>query len=225
MIKLNAGDRITSLGQLGQQQGRSVRGANANEMGDNLPYTDLGTNLTAKAIAAGQGGHTCAILSNDKVKCWGDNGSGQLGQGDTDNQGDEAGEMGDNLAYPDLGTNLNAKAIATRKYEHTCAILSNDKVKCWGGNRKGQLGQEDTRTQGDNANEMGDHLLYTDLGTNLTAKAITTSNQHNCVILSNDKIKCWGTNDSGQLVKSTIYFVAITQTSLQRTPKVRLHSV
>ena len=183
-------------GQLGQEH-TNHRGDEAGEMGDNLEFTDLGTNLTAKAITAGHE-HTCAILSNDKVKCWGYNKYGQLGQGDTELQGNEAGEMGDNLEFTDLGTNLTAKAIAAGN-EHTCAILSNDKVKCWGYSIYGQLGQGDTDRRGDEAGEMGDNLEFTDLGANLTAKAITTGFRHTCVILSNDKVKCWGINNHGQL--------------------------
>ena len=74
-------------------------------MGNNLPAVDLGTERTAKAISAG-GKHTCVLLDNDTMKCWGNGYGGELGQKDmptrssTTNRvaiGDEAGEMGDNL--------------------------------------------------------------------------------------------------------------------------------
>ena len=55
--------------------------------------------------------HSCALLKDGLVKCWGENGSGQLGYGDTSNRGDAAGEMGDNLPAVDLGTGRKAKAI------------------------------------------------------------------------------------------------------------------
>ena len=72
------------------------RGDGAGEMGDNLPSVDLGSGRSAKFIAAG-GDHTCAILDDGSVKCWGRNDYGQLGYGDTQNRGDGAGEMGDTL--------------------------------------------------------------------------------------------------------------------------------
>ena len=71
----------------------------------NLPYIDLGTGRTAKAITAGYA-FICAILDNDQLKCWGGNYAnyGVLGYGDKEYRGDEAGEMGNNLPYVDLGT-------------------------------------------------------------------------------------------------------------------------
>ena len=56
-------------------------------MGDSLTAVDLGSGRTAKVIVAG-GSHTCAILDNSSIKCWGANATGQLGLGDDDNRGD-----------------------------------------------------------------------------------------------------------------------------------------
>ncbi|XRA97812.1 EGF-like domain-containing protein [Pycnococcus provasolii] len=75
-------------------------------MGDSLPYVDLGTGRTAVAIGIGDTAglaHTCAILDNDNVKCWGAAGA-RLGYGESTNRGDEPNEMGDNLPYVDLGS-------------------------------------------------------------------------------------------------------------------------
>ena len=86
---------------------RNNRGDGSNEMGDSLPYVDLGTGRTAVAIATGDYmafGHTCAILDNDAVKCWGHNMWGRLGYGDTNDRGDMPNQMGDNLPYVDLGS-------------------------------------------------------------------------------------------------------------------------
>ena len=71
-------------------------------MGDNLDAVDLGTNRTAKMIAGG-GYHTCAVLDDDSLKCWGRNDYGQLGLGEFSNRGDGPGEMGDDLPFVDLG--------------------------------------------------------------------------------------------------------------------------
>ena len=74
---------------------------------------------------------SCALLYDGSVKCWGENGSGQLGLGDTDNRGDNTNEMGLYLPAVDLGTGRTATAIQSG-LNHTCAILDNGSVKCWG---------------------------------------------------------------------------------------------
>jgi alpha-tubulin suppressor-like RCC1 family protein len=68
----------------------------------NLPYVDLGTGRTAKAIAA-QASSSCALLDNGQLKCWGYNDDGQLGIGSVESKGDNANEMGDNLPAVDIG--------------------------------------------------------------------------------------------------------------------------
>ncbi|NDA77286.1 MAG: hypothetical protein EBY07_05690, partial [Actinobacteria bacterium] len=142
-------------------------------MGDNLPTVNLGTGRTATAVSVG-GVHVCAILDNSSVKCWGYNGGsspqngGELGLGDTANRGDGPNEMGDNLPTVDLGTGRTAISISAGA-AHTCVVLDNNKVKCWGLNFAGQLGLGDTANRGDAANEMGDNLPTVDLGTGRTA--------------------------------------------------------
>ena len=85
---------------LGDTESRSDQ---PGEMGDALPFVDLGTGLQATALRLGAM-HTCAILGAAGVKCWGDNYSGQLGLGDTKNRGDQPGEMGDALLPVSLET-------------------------------------------------------------------------------------------------------------------------
>ena len=125
-------------------------------MGDNLPAVDLGTGRTATAVAAGEN-HTCAVLDNGTVKCWGLNSGGQLGLGDTDPRGDDPNEMGDKLPPVSLGTGRTATAVTAGGLQ-ACARLDNNTTKCWGFNSQGQLGQEDTAHRGNNANEMGNNL-------------------------------------------------------------------
>ncbi|HIG25022.1 MAG TPA: hypothetical protein EYQ49_03870, partial [Acidimicrobiia bacterium] len=57
----------------------------------------------------------------------------------TDNRGDGAGEMGDNLPAINLGTGRTATQIVAGFY-HTCALLDDATIKCWGLNSNGQLG-------------------------------------------------------------------------------------
>ena len=147
------------------------------------------------AIAAGQY-HSCAILDNDSVKCWGRNNYGQLGIDNSTTMGDNSGEMA-LIPTVNLGTGRTATAIAAGQ-EHTCALLDNASVKCWGSNGYGRLGIDSTTNMGDNSSEMA-VLPTVNLGTGLTATAIDAGGNHSCALLDNASVKCWGRNNYGQL--------------------------
>ncbi|MEN9579939.1 MAG: hypothetical protein RJA70_2948 [Pseudomonadota bacterium] len=142
--------------------------------------------------------HTCALRTDGAVKCWGDNVAGQLGLGDANDRGDEAGEMGDDLPEVNLGSGRTAAALAAGG-AHTCALLDDGALKCWGDNQYGQLGLGDTESRGDNPGEMGDELPAVDLGTGRTAIALTAGENHTCALFDNGAAKFWGKNGRGQL--------------------------
>jgi hypothetical protein len=91
------------------------------------------------------------------LKCWGWNDVGQLGIGDTQNRGDEAGEMGVALPAVDLGPGRSVVQVASSG-RFTCAILDDATVKCWGENSGGQLGMGDTSNRGATPAQMGANL-------------------------------------------------------------------
>lgn len=175
----------------------SSRGDELGEMGPGLGTVDLGKGRLATAIVAGLD-HNCALLDDGAVKCWGWNGWGQLGQGDTNDRGDEANEMGDELAPIDLGSGRKAIAVTAGVY-HSCALLDDGAVKCWGYNGSGQVGAGDTTLHGDESGEMGANLSAIALGNGRRAKRLVSGVYHNCVILDDDSVKCWGGNTYGQL--------------------------
>src|SRR5262245_12982480 len=90
--------------------------------------------------------HNCALIDGGAVKCWGMNSAGQLGLGDTNWRGDGPNEMGSTLGYVPLGRPAIAVSAG---YMHTCALLDNNQVKCWGNNGDGELGLGDTNSRGD----------------------------------------------------------------------------
>jgi alpha-tubulin suppressor-like RCC1 family protein/uncharacterized protein YjdB len=187
-------------GQLGTGD-TMLHGLYPGEMGDNLPALDLGTGVTMLAITTGQQ-HACALLGGGVVKCWGDNTYGQLGQGDTMPRGNLPGQMGNQLAAVDLGTNHFARSVYAGGW-HTCALLDDYSVKCWGANvdvydgtleHGGQLGLGDFNNRGDQPNEMGDNLPPVDLGTGRTARSVAAGIFDTCAILDTGALKCWGIN-------------------------------
>ena len=115
-----------TLGQLGN-------GALAdNHLGDPGQTQGFGQGRYATAITAGQD-HTCALLDNGSVACWGNNDYGQIGVGTT------AGAVSIPTLTSPFGANRSAVAITAGSY-HTCALLDDDDVMCWGSGGTGQLG-------------------------------------------------------------------------------------
>ena len=149
--------------------------------------SSLGTGRTAVAISTGMH-HTCAILDDGTVSCWGWNIYGQLGDGTTTNRGTPT-----QTSSP--GTGRTAVAISSG-YQHTCAILDDSSVSCWGLNHVGQIGDGTTTTR-------NTPTQTSSLGNGRTAVAISSGKYYTCAILDNASISCWGWNDYGQLGDGT----------------------
>lgn len=139
------------------------------------------TNLAdATAIAAG-GQHTCAITKNNGVQCWGYNRYGQLGDGT---------KTMSNIPVSVRGLSHPIVSIAAG-IDHTCAITSEGNVKCWGKNLSGRLG--------DGSNSLHSTTPVDVINLDGTAVSVTAGDEHTCVILENGGVQCWGSNTSGQL--------------------------
>lgn len=141
-------------------------------------------------IVAG-GNHSCALLASGEVKCWGDNSYGQLGQGNTENIGDD--ESIDSIDSIDLSGELALQVIAG--YNHTCVLTESNKVKCFGQNNYGQLGVSSTETLGDD--EAISSYGHTDIGG--VVRKLYGGTFHNCALLTTGDVRCWGMNTFGQL--------------------------
>ncbi|HEX2672571.1 MAG TPA: hypothetical protein VHM25_16930, partial [Polyangiaceae bacterium] len=100
-----------------------------------------------KSIAIGRY-HACAVLEGGGLKCWGNNSVGALGLGSIQpTQG-----VPEYLPSVDLGGH-GAQQVATGE-SHSCAILDDGKLKCWGYNYDGQLGLGDTINRGDTGGKL-----------------------------------------------------------------------
>ncbi|CAE7203790.1 rngB, partial [Symbiodinium sp. CCMP2456] len=172
-VQITAGDRHTCVLSDGSVKcwGRNHRGQlghgtledagdQPGEMGTNLPATNLGDGMTAVYITAGSH-FNCAILQDATLKCWGEGSSGQLGQGNTEDLGDEPSEMGSNLRAVGLG-NLEVRDVSAG-YGHTCVLLDDDSTRCWGDGSAGQLGIGSARSVGSVAGELGVALVPAEL--------------------------------------------------------------
>jgi Regulator of chromosome condensation (RCC1) repeat len=141
------------------------------------------------ALAVGRT-HNCVILDDHKVKCWGDNASGQLGYGDQIDRGTVPATMGDNLPTVDLGTGRTAKRLTAGRYA-TCAILDDDEVKCWGVGFLVGPDSNATGEVGDQPGEMGDNLPPINLGAGRKPVAVAIGFTETCVALDDGSFLCW----------------------------------
>ena len=171
------------------------RGDNPGEMGAALPAIDLGTGRTATAISVGRL-HTCALLDNGRSSAGAD--TGELGCGDTENRGDEPGEMGDALPAVDLGTGRTATAIVAGE-DHTCALLDNGQVKCWGGNASASSASATPTTAATSRARWATPSPPSTSAPGAPPPPSAPRLEHTCALLDNGQVKCWGVNDDGQL--------------------------
>lgn len=65
---------------------------------------------------------------------------------------------------------------------HHCALTTDNQLKCWGYNNKGQLGYGDTTNRGTNQTTIGNNLQFVDLGSNFTAIDIAVGGRHTCAV-------------------------------------------
>ena len=133
--------------------------------------------LSATPIAAG-GGHSCALLVDGAVDCWGSNASGQLGNG----------TFADS-SRPVSVTGITGAIALSAGRDHACALLAGGTVACWGDNFSGQLGDGSFATSNTPVAVLGIS----------TATAISAGEQHTCAVLADGTLRCWGRNLSGQL--------------------------
>jgi alpha-tubulin suppressor-like RCC1 family protein len=141
----------------------------------------VASSLTFSVLAAG-GSHTCAIDTGGKAWCWGDDGFGQLGDGN-DGQADE-------YAPVPVAGSLSYRAL-TSGFGHTCGVDTTGKAWCWGNDLDGQLGDG-------NDGQATDYAPVA-VASSLTFASLDAGGVHTCGLDTSGKAWCWGYDFFGQL--------------------------
>ncbi len=146
--------------------------------------------------------HTCVLLSNEKVKCWGYGGYGQLGYGNTDSIGDN--ELPSAVSTVDVGGTVKQIVAGER---HTCAVLEEGAVRCWGDAQ--YLGYGDILYGGIGDDEAPAAARHVPVGG--PVHRLTTAYRHTCALMKAGAIRCWGDNKYGQLGYGNKTFIGYTE--------------
>jgi alpha-tubulin suppressor-like RCC1 family protein len=131
----------------------------------------------------GAGWNTCARVSGDIAKCWGDNFYGQLGNSTRTGS-----------AVPVVVTGLAQVSHVVVGESHGCALVKNGTVSCWGRNNVGQLGIPTSTNFSTSA------ITVPGLS---SVVGLSANGNHTCALINDSGVKCWGDNRDGQLGIST----------------------
>ena len=143
-----------------------------------LPVDVVGLSSGVVAITTGKY-HACALNQAGGVVCWGYNGAYQLGSG---------GAPTANTTPVQVQELTSGVAGISAGGSHTCAVLTDGRVKCWGSNGSGQIGDGTMTTRPTPVTVLG----------LIDAIAIAAGGSHTCVVTSGGALKRWGSNDAGQ---------------------------
>ena len=184
---------------------------------------------TAVSLSDANQGHFCAILNTGEGLCWGWNNHGELGDGTVCTGGDywsdnnnpsPAGCNSQNGRYTpvivddsNFPTNSSFISISTGLF-HTCGIIDNNDLYCWGYNDQGQLGIGTT--------EQTNYPIPQLVDSNVIG--VSTGNNHACALYESQTIKCWGANSEGQLGTGNMFYQN-TPTAINLSPNIPLISI
>jgi alpha-tubulin suppressor-like RCC1 family protein len=158
-----------------------VRCSGADDRGQAAGAQPVLAGAAVTALAAG-GHHTCAVLEDGGIQCWGGNEVGQLGDGTTTDS-----------RVPVLVHGLPPALDVRAGASHTCARLRNKTVACWGGNAAHQLANGMLASSSKPAPVTG----------LVGVQELALAGDSACARLADGAVRCWGGNAWGQLGDGT----------------------
>ena len=150
------------------------------------PVPTSGLTIGVVALASGSF-HSCAVIGGGTVQCWGNNGSGQLGDGTSGPTNSRS------TPVPVVGLGSSVTAVTAGQL-HTCVRTSTGGAVCWGGNQYGQLGDGTT-------NDRVTPAPVTGLQSGVAQ--VAAGQWQTCALTTSAAVACWGYNGSGGLGDGT----------------------
>jgi len=158
------------------QLGLGTSGSTADEI---APVEMTGGPGVWESLSAGQN-HSCGVAANASLWCWGENVSGQVGNGVT--------APGLPQATPVQVGAATDWRLSTAGGSHSCAVMDDSTLWCWGNGFSGQLGTGPL---------FGQESSPVDVSTGVST--VSAGGDHTCAIADSGELSCWGTGSSGQL--------------------------
>jgi cysteine-rich repeat protein len=175
---------IASFGRLGYANDIDI---GDDELPSSVDYVDVG----GAVVELGAGAvHTCARLYDGTVRCWGSNQNGHLGLGYPTIVGDD--EPPASVDVIDVGGAVTQLSVG---HFHTCVLLEDASVRCWGRSPNGELGYGNEEAIGDD--EVPSSVGTVEVGSRVTQ--VRAGMFHTCAVLDTGAVKCWGSGQYGEL--------------------------
>ncbi len=132
-------------------------------------------------LASGRS-HACGVLESGNVVCWGHNGEGQIGNG----------ESASAPVEPVVVEGLDDMTDVAVGVRHSCALGSGGTVHCWGNNERGQLGDD----------SFVSSPFPVEVSGVTSATELSAGGLHTCAVTnseSSSRVHCWGSNRRWQV--------------------------
>lgn len=136
--------------------------------------------------------HQCAITSDGRAFCWGENGSSQLGAGVN---------SATTSAFVAGGLTFNSISAGNR---HTCAVTVQNAAYCWGDNTYNQLGAGDAAPCGAMVERPCRVPAPVPVAGDLRFAQVSAGRSHTCGLTLDGAAYCWGSNHDGELGDPTV---------------------
>lgn len=136
-----------------------------------------------KALSAGTS-HTCAVLRDQTLYCWGRNYFGQVGDGTQEDQ------------LTPVQLDLESVVDVAAGSHHSCALTEESDIYCWGSSADGKLGGDQDFEEPE---EITEPEPVTGLGDHTIDRLVEIPMNHTCAVTTDDELICWGSNSWGQL--------------------------